>query len=227
MQPVMKYLITLLKNEKYVDIISILNDLESIFTRSLNSKGYKYRESSRINKKRLGQSLHDIFREILYNCYVIYRQNGTLPPKINHQFKLEMYEEWKRIIIQECDEILNKAIMNDNLRNAVQELKAHLKSNSLKLASQVSAVKSYISGAFDPEKHIFCEDIDKNEELMGYSVYSSLDGINFSISMRADRIPIGMSVFNTDGTVETAKIEDTFISNTIALIKQNHDMIWS
>lgn len=105
-----------------------------------------------------------------------------------------------RINVDVLPEILEKAVISEPLRFAVEEMVRALMNEDLNLAYQLSSVKSLICGAMKEgdEKSHFRENHKHNEHLLGRSVYSLLDTLHFEISMSEGKIPSGMSIMSVD-----------------------------
>jgi len=113
----------------------------------------------------------------------------------------------KEEIQSEMDLILDKAIINKNLRDAVLEIKKAVENDDLSLATELTGVKSYITSKMKlklkpGEKYRFREDAEKNRKAMGKDVYCILDGWHHQLAMMTDTIPKGMQIWTSTGTKE-------------------------
>jgi len=80
-------------------------------------------------------------------------------------------------------------------------------------------VKSYVCGG-RAKGEPFCEDSDHNDSVVGASVYSVLDGLQFRAAMAAGMMPAGMAVFHADGSVRSEPLDTTLVeSPTIGLME--------
>jgi hypothetical protein len=123
---------------------------------------------------------------------------------------------WKRTV----NKILSKASMTPDLRNAVRELRTAITRKQWDKASELSTVKSFITGSLEmPKKYHFREDSKYNEKVLGgRDVYSLLDGINFDISMMTGDMPAGMMLVSAEGV--KGREPKYFKSPTLALIER-------
>lgn len=119
----------------------------------------------------------------------------------------------KKGMITTLDTLLNKAIMNANLKLAVTESKKALQANNIPLAADLTAVKSQICGAMRiPKKDLvyahhctFRENQDTNEKrLRGKTVYRVLDGMHHTLAFAADQLPSGAVVYTRGKAHERA-----------------------
>ena len=112
---------------------------------------------------------------------------------------------------------------------AIEDALVAVKRKDWSLLSRVLAVKSYMVGELAPDdEHHFREDHSHNEEVLGESVYSLLDGLQFEAAMNADVLPAGTTAFiaNGDGTIrkEEAEVGGDELP-TLALIRQEDEAI--
>jgi hypothetical protein len=120
--------------------------------------------------------------------------------------------------------ILAKASMTPKLRDAVRELRTAITKEQWAKASELSTVKSFISGNLKTSKYSnFGEDREYNEKKLGRDVYGLLDNINFNLSTTVGDLPSGMMVFTAEG-IQTRKPK-FFKSPTLALIGMERKQI--
>ena len=106
--------------------------------------------------------------------------------------------------LRDLDRILDKAVISEHLKTAVIEIKEAILKKDYLLAADLSSVKSFITHTIilkNPEKnHLyhFREESDKNEKLIGRSVYGILDDIHFTLSMETKTIPNSMIVITAN-----------------------------
>jgi hypothetical protein len=100
-------------------------------------------------------------------------------------------------MIKKLQFILKKAVISPMLKTAIENTIEAIKSKDLNLAYQITAVKSFITGEINPKdkSHAFQENCEKNEKILGNSVYSILDGIHHDLAFRNGSIPSGMMMF--------------------------------
>jgi hypothetical protein len=97
------------------------------------------------------------------------------------------------------------------------------------LLARVLAVKSYlVEGLAEDGEHRFREDGATSVAVLGGTVYSLLDGLQFEAALNADVLPAGMTAFvaNGDGTIrkEEAEVGGDELP-TLALIRQEDEAI--
>lgn len=131
--------------------------------------------------------------------------------------------------IKTLDNILSKAKMSPDLRNAIIELKEALRKKDIIRAYEVSAVKSYIYTRMGIEKRKQChftENGEYNSKVLGMDgrdVYGILDNIHFDLAMKAGKIPAGMMIFSAGGIKQ--KGFPVGRSKTLELIRKEHERI--
>lgn len=117
----------------------------------------------------------------------------------------------KRSLITTLNKILSKGVMSPKLKEAVEAILEAVKAGDIKLATNLSAVKSYITGVLDPKDktHAFQEEQYINEKTLGNSIYCLMDGINFQLAMSIKEMPAGMMLVSANKPVEEFKIKGT------------------
>jgi hypothetical protein len=123
---------------------------------------------------------------------------------------------------------LKKGVMSPLLRTAIEATLKALDTKNLKLAYHITACKSLITSNLDPKDkvHAFQEDGDANEEALGNSLYSILDGVHFQLANVLQRIPSGMMIMYARGIHEmTSKGTHPIIKRIIAERKAIHDNV--
>ncbi len=106
--------------------------------------------------------------------------------------------------------ILKKGKISEPLNEAVVSIIEAIKQNNVLLATDLSSVKSLVSGSMNPkhDHYPYKEDNDYNEKHIGNSVYSILDGIHFAYSVKSDKLPSGMTIFSSGGITHGGKITE-------------------
>ena len=110
--------------------------------------------------------------------------------------------------IEQLNEILEKGIISEPLKNAVKETILALEGGDSELAYELSAVKSLVAGeGADPEVYHFRENIEQNRNTLGSSVYALLDFIHHDLAFGLGKIPSGMMILSANGMREKAGAE--------------------
>lgn len=106
--------------------------------------------------------------------------------------------------VTEINRILKKGKTSPMLRQALIAIVGALNQGNLKLAYQLSACKSFITGVLNPKDkvHAFQENNAYNEKTLGRDVYSILDGIHHYLAMDVNQIPSGMMIMSAGGSAE-------------------------
>lgn len=117
--------------------------------------------------------------------------------------------KYKIGIKKELNLILQKGKINSNLRTAVQEIRKAIEKDDVALATELTGVKSYITGAMTDkelsvrprsiQKYRFREDDEYNRNVLGRSVYGRLDGLHHDLAYSQGQLPRGMMVFSPYG----------------------------
>lgn len=111
--------------------------------------------------------------------------------------------------IEQLNEILEKAIVSEPLKNAIKEAIIALEGGNSELAYELTAVKSLVTGEeANPEVNHFRENIEQNRSTLGRSVYALLDSIHHDLAFGLGKIPSGMMIlYATGGMREKAESE--------------------
>ncbi len=106
--------------------------------------------------------------------------------------------------------ILKKGKISEPLNEAVVSIIKAIKQNNVLLATDISSVKSLVSGSMNSKRgcYPYREDHDYNEKHLGNSVYSILDGIHFAYAIKSDKLPSGMVIFSSGGMTQGGKITE-------------------
>lgn len=111
-------------------------------------------------------------------------------------------------VIEQLNEILEKAVVSEPLKHAVKEAIIALEEGVIELAFELTAVKSLICGEkADPETNHFRENTQQNEGTLGRSVYALLDSIHYDLAFELGKIPSGRMIFTRNGILEKAESE--------------------
>lgn len=106
--------------------------------------------------------------------------------------------------------IIAESKISKPLREAVEEIKLGVIENNVDLVSELTSVKSLISGRLSNSKEDpFNEDDDYNEKTLGNSVYSLLGTMNCDFSIKSDRIPSGMTIVSGGKFTSTAHTDSS------------------
>jgi len=125
------------------------------------------------------------------------------------------------------DRILEKGKINKTLYQAVKEIIEAIKQKNIGLISELSSVKSLISGEMksSDSEYPFKEDNDYNEKHLGESVYSSLGTIHFEYSIKADKIPSGIMLITSNG-IEQSDHKSNSDNKMVKKINDEFDRTW-
>jgi hypothetical protein len=139
--------------------------------------------------------------------------------------KMETLSKKSQGWMKTVNEILSKASMTPDLRNAVNELRTAIRKKQWDKASELSTVKSFITSTLKTSsRNHFGEDMDYNKTVLhGADVYSQLDGLNHDLAMETGDMPSGTMVITAEG-VHSRKPR-YFKSPTLALISMERRQI--
>lgn len=153
-----------------------------------------------------------------------YREGSIIPEYLEERMK-EKDREWQ---ISEIERIKANARISPHLRSALDEITDALKSGNMRLASELTSVKSYITGSLDTKdeeyKHHFNEDAKYNEKVLGRDVYGILDSMHHDIAFSQGEIPSGATIFSADGA--RSRGPPALKSPTLRMIRREHDDIY-
>ncbi len=124
--------------------------------------------------------------------------------------------------------ILEKSKINDELKEAVVAMIEAVKQNNILLVSELSSVKSLVSGTMKSKfkEYPYKEDHDYNQIHIGDSVYSLLDTIHHEYSFKLDRLPSGMMVISSNG-IEHAEHTNNSEHPVVKKINAEFKRTWS
>jgi hypothetical protein len=110
--------------------------------------------------------------------------------------------------------VLKKGKMSPDLRKAVEAIITAFKNGNLDLATELTAVKSLISGisSKDPS-YPFNEDSNYNQKVLGEDIYSILGKMHFDLSLRSGKMPSGFTVLESRGIGNTPEVIERERSN--------------
>jgi hypothetical protein len=150
------------------------------------------------------------------------RKYDIIPEYLEEQMR-EKDREWQ---ISEIDRIRKNAKISPHLRSALDEISEALESGNIERATDLTAVKSYITGSLEhqPERNHFREDNDYNEKALGRSVYGILDTMHHNLAFATGTLPSGAMVLTAEGAYN--RPQSTRRSPTLAMINKEHDNIY-
>lgn len=128
-----------------------------------------------------------------------------------------------KCMVKTLQRVIAKGTVSEELKTAIEELIAALNRRDLRLAYELSGVKTITSGLMTlshphPGEDYFREDSDRNKSVLGSSVYSILDGFHFKLAMLVGKMPAGMMEFRAGGVLQKGAIVGD--SPTLRLMKK-------
>ncbi len=106
--------------------------------------------------------------------------------------------------IMQLNQILTKAKMSMDLKDAVIEIKTALEQGDTGLAADLSAVKSLISGTIG---QTFSEDGQYNTRMLKDKVYGILDELHSQLAQKTGTISSGLVILSVTKDIRVATIE--------------------
>lgn len=101
---------------------------------------------------------------------------------------------------QDLRMILDKAKISPDLRKVVRGILEALERNDMRLASELSSVKSFVTGSMDVRGYRFREDAEYNRQVLGGTdVYIILDGMHHELAFTLQEMPSGRTVLSSRG----------------------------
>lgn len=133
----------------------------------------------------------------------------------------------KKETLEILDRILEQGKINAGLKEAVVAIIEAVKQDNILLVSELSSVKSLVSGSMKSKskEYPFREDHDYNQKNLGDSVYSLLDTIHHEYSFKLDRLPSGMMVISSDG-IQHAEHTNNSDHPVVKKINADFDRTW-
>ena len=152
---------------------------------------------------------------------VTYREGSIIPEYLEERMK----ENERESQISELERIKTKGKISPHLRSALTEAINALKNGNVSLATEITSVKSFISGnVVASKKDHFTEDTKYNEKVLGRSVYGLLDSLHHNLAFASGEIPSGVMIYSASGKREREPTK--FKSPTLRMIKRERDAIW-
>lgn len=122
--------------------------------------------------------------------------------------------------IKTLNRINKKGKITEDLFVVIESIIDAIKHDNVSLVSDLSSVKSLISGGMnaDPTQYPFREDKKYNEKVLGQDVYVTLDVLHHDYAMKTGSIPSGMML------IESGKIAKTY-HNTKKTENKEHPIV--
>jgi hypothetical protein len=141
---------------------------------------------------------------------------------ISTSFATGMQAERMTNMEKELTNILEKAEISQPLREAVEEMIDAWRKNDSTRFYELSSVKSYISNIKHEDECSFWEDHERNEKILGESVYQILDRLHHFMAYHVGKIPSGMVIYDFDNGKIEEKSQSVGDSKTLSLIREEH-----
>lgn len=126
---------------------------------------------------------------------VTYREGSIIPEYLE--------EDMKKVDIKtkitQLKNILNMGRITTDLRETIKETIKALRENNIPLASELTSVKSLVTGTLDTSYGPYGEDRRYNGNILGQDVYSTLDSMHFDLAMKAGEMPSGAIILTSGG----------------------------
>ena len=126
----------------------------------------------------------------------------------------------KKENLETLNRINKKGKITEDLFVVIESIIDAIKHDNVSLVSDLSSVKSLISGGMNanPTQYPFREDKKYNEKVLGEDVYVTLDVLHHDYAMKTGSIPSGMLL------IESGKIAKTY-HNTKKTENKEHPIV--